>query len=256
VFKVSVGAVNLEQVRSLKPPTSKTVDEPPAAPVDAATEYALLHMDADGTLNAWNPSVRRVFGWERDGFIGQRVHLTFTPEDVAAGVPEREMATAAREDVARDARWHVRRDGSRFLATDIVHPLRDGRGRVHGYTKIVSDATARDEAERRLARKAALIDLSPDALFVQEAETSRILLWSRGAETTYGWRRAGALPMSCSGRSAPCPAGRSCRSWSASATGRVTSAIPARTADVSSCPPDGRCRGKERGARCWRSTAM
>ncbi|MDR3708791.1 MAG: SpoIIE family protein phosphatase [Capsulimonadaceae bacterium] len=46
---------------------------------------------------------------------------------------------------------------------------------------------------KALQERAGLIDLSPDALFVQDADTGRIMFWSHGAERTYGYARLEAL---------------------------------------------------------------
>jgi PAS domain S-box-containing protein len=50
----------------------------------------------------------------------------------------------------------------------------------------------RKKAEEELKRRAALIDLSPDAIIVRRLDGT-ITLWSRGAEALYGWSKAEAV---------------------------------------------------------------
>jgi two-component system CheB/CheR fusion protein len=79
--------------------------------------------------------------------LGQPFAITFTPQDRAAGEPEREVAAAERDGVASDVRWHNRKDGSRVFIHGSVTPLRNEEGAVRGYLKIGQDITARKQAE-------------------------------------------------------------------------------------------------------------
>jgi PAS domain S-box-containing protein len=161
--------------------------------VEGVSDYALFTTDAVGVITSWNPGFRRVLGWEKEEIVGQPIHVIFTPEDRAAGAPEQEMKTAAREGRASDERWHLKKDGSRFWATGVVQPVWDGAGAVVGFSKVLTDATARHETERLLSQKAALIDLASDAIFVHDPQSNQITFWNQGAERLYGWSREEAV---------------------------------------------------------------
>ena len=120
--------------------------------VDNVTDYAIFVCDLDGMILTWNPGAERLFGYTSDEAIGMDSRRLFTPDDRERGVPEAEMATAAREGCASDERWHARKDGSRFYARGVQTPLRDDDGRHVGYAKIARDLTVRIEAQERLRR--------------------------------------------------------------------------------------------------------
>jgi PAS domain S-box-containing protein len=118
---------------------------------ESATEYAIFTLDLGGLITSWNPGAQRILGHEADAILGRAWDLISTPEDRAAGVPELEMCRVAEEGRARDERWYVRADGSRFWAVGMVMPLLDTEGELQGFLKILRDHTERRREEERRA---------------------------------------------------------------------------------------------------------
>ncbi|MBW8890548.1 MAG: PAS domain S-box protein [Fibrobacteres bacterium] len=109
-------------------------------------DHAIFLIDAKGVIRSWNTGSERVFGYKDSEAIGQSFATIFTPEDVQAGIPERELSTAQAEGKAEDERWHERKDKSRFWASGAVVPLQESNGEPR-YVKVVRDATDRKRAE-------------------------------------------------------------------------------------------------------------
>ena len=120
--------------------------------VESVHDYAILSTDTAGRIVTWNSGAERVFGWSESEAIGRDVALLFVPEDRERGIPERERAEAIGAGRAEDERWHVRKDGSRFYASGMMRPIRDGRGRPCGFTKVARDMTEQRRAEEERAR--------------------------------------------------------------------------------------------------------
>ncbi len=118
--------------------------------VESATEYAIMMLDPSGAIVSWNPGAERIFGLLEEDIVGQPADVIFTEEDRAAGVPQREMATAAEAGQAADDRWHLRADGSRFWANGVMTVLRDDDGRLRGFAKVLRDNTLRKSVEDAL----------------------------------------------------------------------------------------------------------
>jgi PAS domain S-box-containing protein len=88
---------------------------PPAWPLEQIKDHAIFQTDPDGRATTWNQGVRHVLGFEEEEFVGADItRIIFTPEDVVSGVPETELAVAAREGIASNDRWMRRKDGRRF----------------------------------------------------------------------------------------------------------------------------------------------
>jgi PAS domain S-box-containing protein len=95
----------------------------------------------------WNTGAHRLLGWKEDEALGRPALMIWTPEDLAAGVPETEMRTAIADGRAEDERRHLRKDGSRFWGNGLLMPLRGGDGQLVGFLKILRDQTAQRKAE-------------------------------------------------------------------------------------------------------------
>jgi PAS domain S-box-containing protein len=124
--------------------------------VNNVHDYALFQMDTDGQIATWNSGAERVLGYTAEEIIGQPSRRLFVPEDIAAGVPEREMHTAATLGRAVDERWHLRKDGTRFWCNGVMTVMRDNADRIHGFAKVMRDETGRRTADEQL--KASLME--------------------------------------------------------------------------------------------------
>lgn len=108
--------------------------------VESTTEFAFITMDKTGRVTDWNRGAERMFDYEASQVLGKFIDIIFTPEDRAAGIPQEELRKARQQGHAADERWHIRRDGSRFYCSGVVHPMLDGE--LVGYAKIARDLTS------------------------------------------------------------------------------------------------------------------
>jgi len=141
--------------------------------VQAVEEYAIFMLDPSGHVVTWNPGARAIKGYDDDEIIGEHFSTFYTPEDAAAGVPERNLALAAERGRTEDEGWRVRADGSRFWANIVITAIRDDDGSLQGFAKVTRDMTERREREKRFRRERdqtrQLLKTSPVAIAVQDA---------------------------------------------------------------------------------------
>ncbi|MBL6079882.1 PAS domain S-box protein [Belnapia sp. T18] len=119
---------------------------------EGATDTAILTLDDEGRISAWNPGAERLLGFTEAEVLGHRLEAMWLPEDLERREPEQEMCRALDAGRADDERWHRRKDGTRFWASGIMVPLAAGPdGKSRGFLKIMRDRTEpRREEERRL----------------------------------------------------------------------------------------------------------
>jgi PAS domain S-box-containing protein len=118
----------------------------------AVKDYAIFLLDREGVVATWNTGARAIKQYESQEIVGQHFSRFYTPEDQAADLPARLLATAARDGHVESEGWRVRKDGSRFWADVVISALRDEHGELAGFAKVTRDLTERKRAEDALER--------------------------------------------------------------------------------------------------------
>src|ERR1043166_11983 len=118
--------------------------------VGAVTDYAIYTLDPLGHITSWNAGAARIKGYSAQEIIGQHFSRFYTEQDRATGLPQKALATAAREGKYEAEAWRLRKDGSRFLANVVIDPVRDSSGTLLGFAKVTRDITERVERQQSL----------------------------------------------------------------------------------------------------------
>ena len=160
--------------------------------VEAITDYAVYMLDSKGIVTSWNAGAQRFKGYTPSEIIGQHFSRFFTPEDQAAGLPEKALATTAREGKFESEGWRVHRDGSRFWVHAVIDAIRDPSGKLIGFAKITRDLTERRAAEEALRQseeqfRRLVQGVTDYAIYMLNAE-GRVSSWNAGAQRIKGYR--------------------------------------------------------------------
>ncbi|HGM6356926.1 TPA: nitrogen regulation protein NR(II) [Stenotrophomonas maltophilia] len=117
--------------------------------VNSVTDYALYMLDPSGVIQTWNPGGQRIKGYQAADVVGTNFSLFYLPEEAQAGLPERNLRTAALEGRYVAEGWRLRQDGTRFRASVVIDPIWED-GELVGFAKITRDITQRHEAQEQL----------------------------------------------------------------------------------------------------------
>lgn len=115
--------------------------------LESLTEYALITTDGALAVNSWSGPAAAMFGYTEREILGRSISLLFTPEDIARGVDRREFTEALSKGRRDDERWHVRKDGRRLWCYGLSFPLKDHKGAVRGFVKLIRDDTERKKKD-------------------------------------------------------------------------------------------------------------
>jgi PAS domain S-box-containing protein len=131
--------------------------------IEQIPDYAIFCTDVEGRPTTWNRGVERILGYSEREFLGRTVlREIFTPEDIAAGVPEWETEEAVRNGTASNNRWMSRKNGGRFYAMGMTMPLHDDRGLLIGFAKIMQDRTVQRQQAEALRDKSAELEAASE----------------------------------------------------------------------------------------------
>ncbi len=115
--------------------------------MESAIDYAIITTDTANIIEGWSAGAERIFGYKEAEAVGQPGAIIFTPEDIAAGAPEKEMMNAANEGRAIDERWHMRADGTRFYMSGVMRPIMNPE--LVGFVKVARDMTEQKIVEQQ-----------------------------------------------------------------------------------------------------------
>ena len=63
--------------------------------VDGVQDYAIFMLDPAGYVMSWNSGAERIKGYREEEIIGQHYSRFYPEEEIAGGIPERQLKIAA-----------------------------------------------------------------------------------------------------------------------------------------------------------------
>lgn len=118
----------------------------------------MFMMDPQGFILSWNAGVECLLGYAEHDWLGEHACIIFTPQDASREVCDAELRKAEQDGFATDIRWHRRKDGSQLFANGFMNAVRDPAGTLIGFTKILSDETARKQLQDSLTESNAALE--------------------------------------------------------------------------------------------------
>jgi PAS domain S-box-containing protein len=115
--------------------------------VEGVKDYAIFMLSPDGYIVTWNAGAEAIKGYRSNEIIGKKYATFFTPDDVAAGIPQQILHQAAQSGRCTGEGWRVRKDGSRFWANYVLTALYDQDGKLRGFSKVTRDVTKARQAQ-------------------------------------------------------------------------------------------------------------
>ena len=130
-----------------------------AAPSDQNLAQFLL--DVEGHIVTWSLGAVRIYQHTEDQILGTHVSALDSIDENNGSEPQRELTRSAAEGHFGNESWHLRKDGTRFWANVITLALRDERGDLRGFARIVRDFSERHDRDEKLRHSRALVRQVP-----------------------------------------------------------------------------------------------
>lgn len=161
------------------------------AAIVASSGEAIIGTTVDGTINSWNAGAEQLFGYTAEDAIGSPITMIAPPERAKEVRRNLEYVTLGGR-VEHFESVRIRRDGQAIQVFTSISPVKDALGRITGTSAITQDITARKQAEANIARLAAIVESSADAIVSTDLDGT-ILTWNAAAEWLYGFTPAEAV---------------------------------------------------------------
>lgn len=163
----------------------REVDLARLAAIVSSSDDAIVSKTLDGTITSWNAGAERIFGYKAEEIVGKHITTIIPPELYDE---EREIiAKLSRgERIEHFETTRVAKNGRRIEVSLTISPMRDPSGKIIGASKVARDITDRRKHEIDLARLAAIVSSSDDAI-VSKTLQGFITSWNAGAERIFGY---------------------------------------------------------------------
>ena len=178
------------------------------ASIVESSHDAIIGVDLEGMVTAWNAAAERVFGYRPDEIVGRPVAKLFPPSR-HDGESQLIHRVAGGETLTHYRTQRVRKDGAVLDVSLTLSPIRDADGIIIGASKIVDDVTEQMLKERRMRRLEAhrdyladLVESSNDAIVAGTLD-GRIASWNKAAEKMFGYTAGEVVGLSLSVLSPP-----------------------------------------------------
>jgi two-component system cell cycle sensor histidine kinase/response regulator CckA len=140
-----------------------TLEERFRTPAEELKDAAIFLLNEHGRPATWNRGVKRLLGYDKAEFLHRMLADLYPPEERAAGVPQRELATAVEQGRTSQERWLVRKDGTRFWALASISSVHGRHGQVVGFACTIRDHSGIRQVEEELRRHREALELAHDA---------------------------------------------------------------------------------------------
>ena len=155
-----------------------------AAIVDSC-EDAIIGRDEQGVINTWNSAAMHMFGFQPEEIIGQSVLVIVPPHLHAEELANLERLRKG-ERIEHYETQRLRKGGQRVNVAVALSPIHDGKGNIIGSALVARDVGARERENAALARLAAIVESSDDAIVAKDLN-GVVTDWNVAAEHMFGY---------------------------------------------------------------------
>jgi len=161
--------------------------------VENVSEYVIFSMDPQGLITSWDGAAEKESGFLREQMLGEPFSIFFPADEVLAGVPEQELAEAARAGKYAVDAWRLTPGGRRLWSSSVLSAVRDAEGNLTGFVRVARPMTRQKEAEDALRQLNAQLDryriivenVDEYSIYTLDAEGC-ITSWEAGAQRLSG----------------------------------------------------------------------
>ena len=150
-----------------------------------SSDDAVISKDLDGCIISWNRGAEKIFGYTEAEIIGKSMGILI-PENRRDD--EELLLDKIRKGKGVDHFETIRKhkNGQEIPISLTISPIKDGKGKIVGASKVARDISERLKGEEKQAVLSAIVESSDDAI-ISKNLNGIILSWNKGAEQIFGY---------------------------------------------------------------------
>jgi PAS domain S-box-containing protein len=158
-----------------------------------AAPVGIFQTDAAGSSLFLNQQCLELLGVNLAEALGQGWANSLHPADRESVYTQWSSAVQAQREFTSEHRFVTPQGQVNWVFTKAIG-IYDDTGTVTGYIGTLMDITDRKAAEQKIQEQAALLNVTTDAIIVQDLD-NQIQFWNNGAESIYGWQATEAIGL-------------------------------------------------------------
>jgi PAS domain S-box-containing protein len=155
------------------------------AAIFECSDDAIIVKDLNGVVTDWNAAAERIFGYTPEEMVGRSI-LTIIPPELQYEEPMLLGRIRNGERIEHYETYRLHKSGKRVDVSLGLSPIRDGRGRIVGASKIARDISERLRLDQERVLLAAIVDSSEDAI-ISKTLDGVITSWNTAAQRIFGY---------------------------------------------------------------------
>ena len=158
--------------------------------LNAVSDHAIYMLSPEGKVASWNQGAAELTGYSESEILGLDFSHLFLAEDKA--LAQKLLDEARNRGRAEREAPQLRKDGTRFWASMVLHPAQAPDGSLIGFAQVTRDIADRVAAQRALSdsegRFRLLVENVVDYAIYMLDPNGIVINWNAGAERMKGYR--------------------------------------------------------------------
>jgi PAS domain S-box-containing protein len=182
--------VNLYQVSRRNIVIAQRIESSFKSLFEETLEYAIITLDLNGKVTSWNKGAEKIKGYLANEIIGRHYAIFLPSKDRDINILNSKLEKVKKEHTVNDEGWRVRKDGTKFYASETFSPIYSSVGMLSGYSIITKDLTklkVHEDKIKGLNNKLSAILNSSNLSIITTDSRGIINTFSRSAEKLLGY---------------------------------------------------------------------
>lgn len=120
--------------------------------LESIRDHAIIMLDINGYIVNWSKGAEDIKGYTADEVIGKHFSIFYSEDEIKRGEPERNLKKTKEEGRLEFIGWRIRKDGSAYWANITFIALKDDRGNLLGFGKVVHDLTKQIKTDEKISQ--------------------------------------------------------------------------------------------------------